>query len=76
MSDEKYCRDVRGVLRGECTVCECKLYVRPQTGAACSLCKHVPAKHKNLDEVNCKSVVGPPASSSTVESQARMPQRE
>ena len=66
--------DLRGVLRGECSECGCTQFVRPQTGAACANCHHVPARHKKLTKT------APTSSSSTlsasaVNSQAQLPQK-
>jgi hypothetical protein len=40
--------DPRGVIRGECTLCDCKAYEISESGA-CSYCQHPPPAHQSIE---------------------------
>jgi len=44
-------KDKQGILRGQCTVCECTEYdVSSRGRIKCEACGHVPTKHKKIED--------------------------
>ena len=44
-------KDKQGILRGQCTICECTEYdVSSRGRIKCEACGHVPTKHKKIED--------------------------
>ena len=65
MEEGLRCADLRGVLRGACSDCDCLSYLRPQEGVACSKCRHAPGRHANLNKNSSRQPAGSYSTPST-----------